>query len=77
MSYEFDIEGVKITGESFKSEFTWDKVYKVSESRRWIMIWQNKIVSNIISKKNFKGNDLENFKEIVSKQYNLKNKLKA
>ena len=72
--YEFTDEKIKIIGESFNSEMTWGKTYKIVELKNWILIYQNKLDANVIPKESFESN-LDDFKEIV-KTKNIKQKLK-
>ena len=72
--YEIDEETINITGESFSSEMTWNKTYKVVELKDWFLFYQNKLVANIIPKKSI-GDDRFKLREIVKNQ-KIKNKLK-
>ena len=72
ITYEFLEDAIRITGESFNSELTWEKIYKITELRNWILIYQNRLVANIIPKKSF-GNSLGEFKEEVKKRAFIKN----
>jgi hypothetical protein len=74
MIYDFTQEGIKITGESFKSEMNWTKVYKVKERKNWILIYQSQQVANIIKKESL-GDNLIEFRELVKKQ-GIKSSLK-
>lgn len=74
VSYEITDEAIILTGESFNSEMTWDKTYKVVELRNWFLIYQNKIVANIIPKTSV-GNNRNELREIVRRQ-KFKSRLK-
>jgi len=74
--YEFDLEQIRIKGESFKSEMDWKKIHKLKETKDFILIYHNKTVANIILKKDFKNNDLLRFKEMVKNMSFLETKLK-
>ncbi len=50
IEYNFDNDYLLMKGESFNSQLTWDKVYKVTQTKNWILIWQNKQIANPISK---------------------------
>lgn len=76
IEYQFDNEEIRITGESFNSRLTWDKIYRVTENKDWVLIWQNQLIANVIPKRDFKDNDFESFKQIVAGQSRLKNELK-
>lgn len=74
ITYEFSDDRIKITGETFKSEMDWTKTYKVLELNDWILIYQNRIVANVIPKELF-GDNLNEFKAMI-KSKNIKSKLK-
>jgi hypothetical protein len=74
--YEFDNESIQLTGESFNSKLSWNKIFKVTENNDWILIWQNRQVANVVPKRDFKNEDLRIFKDIVNAQAGLINKLK-
>lgn len=76
INYEFEKDNIQITGESFNSRLTWDKLYSVTENRDWILIWQNRQVANVVPKRDFKDGELQVFKNIVKSRRGLKNKLK-
>ena len=74
--YEFDIEQIRIKGESFNSELTWPKTHRVLELNDWILIYQNKLVANIIPKDSFSSEQLAEFKQLVKGLTSVKSKLK-
>jgi hypothetical protein len=67
ITYTFDESNISLQGDSFNSQLSWDKIYKVTENKSWILIWQNKQVANIIPKRDFNSSELDYFKEIVFK----------
>ena len=74
INYDFSADKIRITGESFTSELDWAKTYKIIERKGWILIYQDKIVANIIPKESF-GDNLDEFKKIV-REKNIKNNFK-
>jgi len=74
ITYEFTDEKIKLIGESFNSEMSWDKTYKILELKNWILIYQNRQAINILPKDSF-GENLTEFKALV-KSKNIKSKLK-
>jgi hypothetical protein len=74
ITYEFTEEKISITGETFKSEMDWTKLYKIEEMSNWILIYQNRIIANVIPKDSF-GDKLIDFKNLVIGK-NIKNKFK-
>jgi hypothetical protein len=72
--YEFTDEKIKVTGETFKSEMDWTGTHKIVELKEWILIYQNRLIANIIPKDSF-GEDLVEFK-ILAKGKGIKTKFK-
>lgn len=72
--YEITQDLIIITGESFNSQMTWDKTYKVLELKEWFLIYHNKLSANIISKERI-GNQAQELREIIKRQ-NIKYKLR-
>jgi len=75
LEYLFDNKEITITGESFNSRLTWDKIYSVTENKDWVLIWINRQIANVVPKRDFKNGELQAFKAIVGSQTGLKNKL--
>jgi len=76
ISYTFTHDKIFIDGESFKSEMTWDKLYKIQELKNWILIYTNKVVAHVIPKDSFDDIQLLKFREIVSNLKTVKIKIK-
>lgn len=65
ITYVFTSELIYINGESFKTEMTWDKLYKIKELNNWILIYITKDSATPITKDSFDELQLKRFKEIV------------
>jgi len=74
MIYEFTDDKIIITGETFKTEMNWTKLFKIQELKDWILIYNNKFNANIIPKDSF-GENLIEFKKIVFRN-NIKSNFK-
>lgn len=74
ITYDFTDEKTIIIGETFSSEMSWEKTYKVKELKNWILIYQNKQMFNLIPKTAF-GDQLSEFKSLVNKN-NIKAKFR-
>lgn len=74
ITYEFTEDKIFITGESFKTEMTWEKIFKVQELKDCILLYQSRATFNLIPKEPF-GDRLNEFKDLVLKS-NLKNNFK-
>lgn len=77
ITYEFNNDGIKISGSSFNAEMNWDSLYKVTERKEWIFLWQSKQIANTIPIRYFKPDELIKFRELVRSKTSLKQKLKA
>lgn len=75
INYVFDNSEIKITGKTFSSQLTWSKVYSVTENKDFVLIWQNRLIANPIPKRDFKESEWLAFKQIVSEQAGLKNRI--
>jgi len=75
--YEFDSDNFLVEGESFNSKQSWNKVYSVTESKDWIVIWQNKQIGNFVPKRDFKEGELQKLKGMVRVHTNVKTKFKS
>ncbi|MDR1403770.1 MAG: YcxB family protein [Tannerellaceae bacterium] len=62
--YEFTDDKILIKGETFYSEFYWEKIYLIEELKDFILIYQSNSTANIISKKSF-GNQIKEFRNSV------------
>jgi len=69
ITYEFTDEIIRVTGESFKSEMDWMKIYKIVELKSWFLIYQNKRAANLIAKETLRDQQGAFKKLIQSKSY--------
>lgn len=72
--YYFEAGYLRIQGESFSSQLTWDKVHKVTETKKWLLIWQSAQMANAIRKTEVKNGDMHNLKRLLN-NLNVKNNL--
>ena len=56
---------LRISGESFYLELLWDKIFKISDTPKYILIYQNNLSAIIISKKDLSETELREFKVIL------------
>jgi len=76
ITYEFSQDHVSLTGESFTSTYTWNKIPKIVINQKWVLIYQNKTTANIIMRKNFQESDLLQFINIINSYNSIKKKIK-
>jgi hypothetical protein len=60
--YRFYEDNLEMVGESFNSTFSWEKVFKVTQTKKMVFIWQNAQVSNPIPKRDIWEGDLAELK---------------
>jgi hypothetical protein len=48
ITYELSEHGVATTGESFNSQYTWDKVYQVKILKKWVLIYHSRRAATMI-----------------------------
>ena len=65
LEIEFTPLEIKIHGESFYTELTWEKTFKVEELNNWFLIYQNNLSAVIVQKKFFSESQLKDFKKLL------------
>jgi hypothetical protein len=76
INYQFDLEKMSVSGDSFHSEMSWEKTHRILEIKHWILIYQDQQVANIIPKDAFDGEQRSRFKQMLREIPNLNIKLK-
>jgi hypothetical protein len=74
IEYNFTDSHLIITGESFNSEMTWHKIYKVTKTKNWLLIWHSSQIANAIPLRLVSSEGLITLKDIMLKN-NTKNNL--
>lgn len=64
MEYIFD-DSLNITGESFDTKMTWEKIYKVSTTKHLLLIWQTENLANFIPAEICKKSTLERLRKFL------------
>lgn len=75
IEYQFNEDNLVVKGESFNSQLSWDKIYKVTQTRNWILIWQNRQIANPIPKRDIWEGQNEELKIILDRN-KIRNNLK-
>lgn len=57
-----------VEGKLFNSQMMWNKIYKVSQTKRWLFIWQSKQRVNAIHKSDVRAGALTELKQILIAQ---------
>ena len=74
IEYKFEKDYLIIKGESFNSQLTWDKLYKVTQTKKWIFIWQSRQTANAIHKSDILDGEMNELKQILT-EYHVKNNI--
>ena len=65
IEYIFTPQHLRIIGESFNSELTWDKIYKVTKTKNWILIWQTNQIANAIPRRDLWDGELHTLEGLL------------
>jgi hypothetical protein len=74
IEYIFGNDYLEVKGESFSSKLTWEKIYKVTKTKHWLLIWQNRQIANVIPLRDIWKGDITTLKEILN-NHGVKNNL--
>ncbi len=74
IDYLFESNRLTVKGESFKTEISLAKIYKVTKSKRWLFIWQGKQIANVISRQDLTAGQLASIKDLLAEN-GVKNNL--
>ncbi|AZA60946.1 YcxB family protein [Chryseobacterium indoltheticum] len=72
--YTFTEEKVQTKGETFEGDFVWNTVYKIKETKDWLLIYQSKTTMNMVPKKYFSDSQISELRNMIKKS-NVKAKL--
>lgn len=72
--YTFTDEKVQTKGETFEGDFAWNTVYKIKETKDWLLIYQSKTTMNMVPKKYFSDSQISELRNMIKKS-NVKAKL--
>jgi len=72
--YTFTEEKVQTKGETFEGDFAWNTVYKIKETKDWLLIYQSKTTMNMVPKKYFSDSQISELTNMIKKS-NVKAKL--
>lgn len=65
ITYEFSEESLKTNGESFSSEYKWEKLHKVDMTNEWLLLYHSKTVANFVKIKDVNNANLEGLKDLL------------
>lgn len=67
-TYDFSDKGVSISKEGYASTIQWKEIIRIRRKAGLILIWQNKLVANVISAKDVSPEQLAGIKEFIRKK---------
>jgi hypothetical protein len=50
IEYTFNREDLFVKGESFHAQLSIEKIFKVTQTKNWLLVWQSKQIANVIPK---------------------------
>nr|WP_294860346.1 YcxB family protein [uncultured Fluviicola sp.] len=68
-TYDFSDKGISISKEGYASTIKWSEIIRIRKKAGLILIWQNKLVANVISVKDVSSEQLQGIKEFVQKKH--------
>lgn len=66
--YDFSDKGVSISKEGYSSTVKWNEIIRIRKKAGLILIWQNKLVANVISAKDVNAEQLQGIKAFIEKK---------
>lgn len=66
--YDFSDKGVSISKEGYASTIKWNEIIRIRRKAGLILIWQNKLVANVISAKDASPEQLNGMKSFIEKK---------
>ena len=67
IEYNFTDTHLVVTGESFSSEMTWEKIHKVTRTKNWLFVWHSGQIANAIPLRLVSSEEMMQLKEIMEK----------
>ncbi|MNV07740.1 hypothetical protein D3C71_981860 [compost metagenome] len=73
-TYDFSDKGVSISKENYSSTIKWNEIIAIRRRAGLILIWQNKLVANVISAKDVSAEQIDEINKFLQKK-NIQSKL--
>lgn len=67
-TYDFSEKGVSISKEGFATTIKWNEIIRIRKRAGLILIWQNKLVANVIAMKDVNSEQLQGMKSYIEKK---------
>lgn len=67
-TYEFSDKGVSISKEGYASTIKWNEIIRIRKKAGLILIWQNKLIANVIAVKDVSTEQLNEMKSLIARK---------
>ncbi len=67
-TYDFSDKGIAISKEGYSSTIKWNEIIRIRKRAGLILIWQNKLVANVISAKDVNPEQLNGIRDYIQKK---------
>lgn len=67
-TYDFSDKGVSISKEGYASTIKWNEIIRIRKKAGLILIWQNKLVANVIAAKDVSAEQLSEMKSLIARK---------
>jgi hypothetical protein len=67
-TYDFSDKGVSISKEGYASTIKWNEIIRIRKKAGLILIWQNKLVANVIAAKDVNTEQLSEMKSLIARK---------
>ena len=67
-TYDFSDRGVSISKEGFSSTIKWNEIIRIRKRAGLILIWQNKLVANVLSAKDVSPEQMNEIKSFIERK---------
>jgi hypothetical protein len=67
-TYDFSDRGVSISKEGFSSTIKWNEIIRIRKRAGLILIWQNKLVANVLSAKDVSTEQMNEIKSFIERK---------
>ena len=68
-TYDFSEEGLVITGESFNSKYTWEKIPRIKTIKGWLLVYQGRAITNLVKTEPADNANFESLKVFLKDRY--------
>lgn len=67
-TYDFSDKGVSISKEGYASTIKWNEIIRIRKKAGLILIWQNKLVANVIAAKDVNTEQVSEMKSLIARK---------